>query len=155
MHFDHLCGLFAPKVFPSGLHSTYGLWWLPHDLYTILTTHVVCLPPKFAEDSILHHSRLTFTHKFLLLCNYVIDNLCFDDYYQAGSIYVPKSNAIVVWCGGLDSRIDNGEFFYKEIDLQLKVQWVVVALNDFTTHFTLRKKKKKKIFLKKTFILGS
>jgi hypothetical protein len=32
-------------------------------------------------------------------------------------------------CGGLDSRIDNGDFFIKKFGLQFKVRWVVVALN--------------------------
>jgi nitrite reductase/ring-hydroxylating ferredoxin subunit len=96
----------------------------------------------------LHHSGLTFT-QIWLLCNYVIDNLCSHEYYQGGSIFTCLSQIQSRW-GGLDFRIDNGEFlknklvcnwrfggfriddgeFLKnKIGLQLKVRWVVVALN--------------------------
>jgi hypothetical protein len=130
MPFDHLCGLFAPKVFPSRRHSIppTGCGGF-HTIFTHFRPPMwfVChrsLPGR------LHFAPfpcLTFT-QILLLCNHVIDNFMFDDYYQGGSILCALSQ-VQSRCGGLDSRIDNGEVLIKKFGLRFKVRWVVVALN--------------------------
>lgn len=90
----------CPQSFPllSPLHSTYGLWWLPHDFYTFSTTHVVCLPPKFAWKTPFCTIPVSNFHT-----NFVVVQSCNWQFYvrrllpRGVNFMCLKSSAITVW----------------------------------------------------------